>query len=34
MTIDGYSNPRDPLQWSSEDLIAMGFIHAPVWRGG
>jgi putative intracellular protease/amidase len=26
---DGYSDPRDPSKWSSEDLISMGFIHTP-----
>jgi putative intracellular protease/amidase len=27
---DGYSDPRDPSQWSAEDLISMGFIHTPA----
>jgi putative intracellular protease/amidase len=27
---DALSDPRDPSQWSSEDLISMGFIHTPA----
>ena len=27
---DALSDPRDPSQWSAEDLISMGFIHTPV----
>jgi putative intracellular protease/amidase len=27
---DAYSDPRDPSQWSSEDLITMGFINTPA----
>jgi hypothetical protein len=30
---DGYSDPRDPSHGCSEDLISMGFIHAPVLGG-
>jgi putative intracellular protease/amidase len=26
---DGYSDPRDPSKWASEDLISMGFIGTP-----
>src|SRR4029079_10717073 len=26
---DAYSDPRDPSNWSSEDLINMGLIHTP-----
>lgn len=27
---DALSDPRDPSQWSAEDLISMGFIHTPA----
>ena len=27
---DAYSDPRDPSNWSSEDLITMGFINTPA----
>jgi putative intracellular protease/amidase len=26
---DNLSDPRDPSEWSAEDLISMGFIHTP-----
>jgi putative intracellular protease/amidase len=27
--LDGLSDPRDPSQWSAEDLITMGFVNTP-----
>src|SRR5215472_13754480 len=28
--MDSLSDPRDPSQWSSEDLITMGFVNTPA----
>jgi putative intracellular protease/amidase len=28
--MDSLSDPRDPSQWSAEDLISMGFVHTPA----
>lgn len=28
--LDALSDPRDPSQWSAEDLISMGFLHTPT----
>ena len=28
--MDALSDPRDPSQWSAEDLISMGFVHTPA----
>ena len=27
--MDSLSDPRDPSQWSAEDLVSMGFVHTP-----
>jgi putative intracellular protease/amidase len=31
--MDALSDPRDPSQWSSEDLITMGFVNTPELAG-
>ncbi len=31
--MDSLSDPRDPSQWSAEDLISMGFVHTPALMG-
>jgi putative intracellular protease/amidase len=28
--MDSLSDPRDPSQWSAEDLVTMGFVHTPA----
>ena len=28
--MDSLSDPRDPSQWSAEDLVSMGFVHTPA----
>jgi putative intracellular protease/amidase len=28
--MDSLSDPRDPSQWSAEDLVSMGFVHIPA----
>jgi len=28
--MDALSDPRDPSQWSAEDLVSMGFVHTPA----
>jgi putative intracellular protease/amidase len=28
--MDSLSDPRDPSQWSAEDLVSMGFVHSPA----
>jgi putative intracellular protease/amidase len=28
--MDSLSDPRDPSQWSAEDLVSMGFLHTPA----
>src|SRR5437588_8666147 len=31
--MDSLSDPRDPSQWSAEDLISMGFVNTPELMG-
>ncbi len=31
--MDSLSDPRDPSQWSAEDLVSMGFVHTPALMG-
>ena len=28
--MDSLSDPRDPSQWSADDLVSMGFVHTPA----
>ena len=28
--MDALSDPRDPSQWSADDLVSMGFVHTPA----